>query len=118
MQFSVGSNMMKVRARRRRFSAGSLLLLLMFGIIFLIIGIAILMSDRINSSWVRVTGKVTDITTTTSNNTTLYAPVVTYSVGGQDYTVTSDVSTTIFPQTGSGRQIAYDPRLPASAVVV
>lgn len=106
------------KVRRQKFGVGSLIILLVFGVVFTGAGLLIIKSSRIDPSWTKVTGRIVSSSTHINNGSTTYAPVVQYQVGEQLYTVTGSISSSAYPAIGSQRQIAYNPAQPQNAKVV
>lgn len=122
MNISFNSNaagLMNLKARRQKFGIGSLIVMLIIGVAFIGIGKTVLKSMSVNSSWTRVTGKVISVSAgNTSGSTTTYAPIVQYTANGQQYQVSSSVSSSSYPQIGTPKQVAYDPSNPGDAKVI
>ena len=122
MQFGFSSNNLgmvsSLKTRRRKFGIGSLIVLLMFGAAFTAIGLFTIKSTRIDPSWTRVNGTVVSFTSSYSNNSTTYTPVVQYQVNGRAYKVTAGFGSSSVPANGSIHQVAYNPAAPQQAKVV
>ncbi|MDB5164847.1 MAG: hypothetical protein JWL89_473 [Candidatus Saccharibacteria bacterium] len=119
MNINFNSNMMTgFKTRRQKFGVGSLIFLLLFGAMFTGAGVVALKSTKIDPSWSRVSGQVTDSSSSISNGSTIYAAVVQYKVNGQAYQVTSSTSSSSYPHIGDSRQVAYNPSQPNEAKVV
>ncbi len=123
MQFSYNSNIAQnfsSKPKRRKFGVSSLLIMVFIGVVCIAIGVFMLQSTKIDPSWVHTNGKVTSaVPVRTSNSSSMtYAPIISYTVAGQSYSVTSSTSSSIMPATGSTREVAYDPAMPANAMAV
>lgn len=90
-----------------------------FGGIFVVAGLLIINSSKIDPSWERVNGTIIDVSRTTGkNSSSTYAPVVEYSVNSQVYSVVGSISTSSQPNIGQSREVAYDAARPAQSKVV
>ena len=112
------ANMTSVKARRQKFGIGSLIIMIIIGVVFLGIGKAVVKGTSVNSSWTKVTGSVVSVSSNINNGSTTYTPVVQYTVNGQQYQVTSSISSSAYPAVGSTKQVAYNPSQPSDAKVV
>src|SRR5579871_2773210 len=119
MNLTVNSSMMNnpFKVRRQTFGIFSFIFLLGFGVIFASVGALLIVNSKIDPSWIRMNGKVVAVSTSISNGSTTYTPVIQYSVDGQSYQVTSNSSSGIYPSIGQEREIAYNPNQPAQAKV-
>ena len=111
-------NMPTTKVKRQRFGVAAPIFMLVFGFGFAVAGVFIGKSSTIDASWQRVTGKVISSSSSVSNGSTMYTPVVQYTVNGQSYQVASSVSSSSYPAIGSTKQVAYDPSHPDHAKVV
>lgn len=92
--------------------------LTLFGCAFIAIGVVTIKSWHISKSWARTTGTITSYAAYTDNKQhRTYAPVATYSIDGQLYTVTKSSSSSERPEVGSKLEIAYNPANPAEAKI-
>lgn len=106
-------------AKRKKFGVMSLLITLIVGIVFIGVGFMMHKSTTIPASWQRVDGIVVDVATESSTNSgQTYAPVINYTVNGVTYKITSSISSSSYPTTGTYKQVAYDPSNPKDAKVV
>jgi len=112
------SNFSGMRTRRQKFGIGSLIILLLFGVVFAGVGLFMYNSAKIDPSWTRVSGQVVNVSSSYSNNSTSYTPTVQYQANGQTYKVSSSIGTSSNPAIGSSEEVAYDPANPADAKVV
>lgn len=121
MDISFNSNnisMANPKVRRQKFGLFSLIIMVVVGAIFIVVGLAIFKSSKIDPSWQRITGNVVATSNSFSNGTTTYVPVVQYQVSGQNYRVTGSTGSSTYPALGSSRQVAYNPSNPAQSKVV
>ncbi len=119
MEINLNSNMMGgLKTKRQKFGIGSLIGMLLFGVIFAGGGIFALTSNNVDSSWTRVSGKVVRSSSSTSDGSTTYTPVVEYSADGKSYEVTGSIGTSSHPSIGSSREVAYNPEHPDQGKVI
>ena len=111
-------NMPTTKVKRSKFGIGTLIFMLIFGFGFTAVGVWIGKSSTIDASWQRVTGRVISSSTSINNGSTMYSPVVQYTVNGRSYEVTGSVSSSSYPAIGSTKQVAYNPSHPDDAKVV
>ena len=105
--------------------AGIFSLFFLVGVFLLISGIAGALSQkRETADYQTVTGYFVDYQLYSSgtdfgsrHGSPTYALTYRYTVGGQDYTVTTDYGDSNIPQPGSQREIRYDPADPSRAVI-
>src|SRR6185312_3149833 len=94
------SNFSGMRTRRQKFGIGSLIILLLFGVVFAGVGLFMYNSAKIDPSWTRVSGQVVNVSSSYSNNSTSYTPTVQYQANGQTYKVSSSIGTSSNPAIG------------------
>ncbi len=105
--------------KRQKFGLGSLIFVILFGTIFAAAGLWFINDSKIDPSWTQISGQIVDSArSTNSKDNTTYRAIVSYSVNGQPYTVTSRVGSSASPTTGTSRQVAYNPSKPSEAKVV
>lgn len=113
----MNTNVMGVK--RQKFGLGSLAILLIGGVIFALMGYVAVKDTHVDSTWQRISGQIVDASVSSSGHgTTDYFPVVKYSVGSQDYRVTGNLGSSIYPTLGAQKQVAYNPSQPSQARVV
>lgn len=107
-----------LKTKRQKFGIGSLVFMMLFGAVFAGVGYVAINSMRVDPGWTRVSGKVVDRVSSTSDGSTTYAAVVGYSVNGEEYRATSGISSSFGPSVGDARDVAYNPSQPSQAKVV
>ena len=110
--------MMNPNVRRRKFGAGTLLYLFIFGVMFTGGGLFALQSNKVDPSWTKTTGQIVDTSSRTRDDSTTYSPVITYEVQGQSYRVLSNSGSSSYPTIGAEREVAYNPARPDQSKVV
>lgn len=118
MNLNLNHSLTGLKTQRQNFGIFSMLLFGFIGAIFITIGVFSFNSIQVDSSWTRITGKVTDIKSSLNDGTITYSPVVEYSVNGQSYKASGSISSSQRPNVGAERQVAYNPNNPADARVV
>jgi len=113
---NVAANMGKTK--RQKFGIGSMIFIVLFGAVFLGVGLLFVSSQRIDSSWERVDAKVVEVNSHLSDGSTMYSPVYQYTVDNQSFRVSSGVSTSWKPDIGGTAEIAFNPADPSEAKVV
>ncbi len=106
------------RPERHKFTVGSLIQLLIFGVVFTAAGLFFIFANSPDSDWVKTQGTVVSVQSRPGDSNTMYSAIVRYEVDGQSYTVVSSVSSSFSPDVGSSRTVAYNPDFPADAKVV
>lgn len=118
MNIHLGQNITNYKVGRQKFGISSLLVLSLIGAIFVGVGVLAIRLARIDPTWTRSTGEVVDVTSRISDGSTLYSPIVQYTVNGQSYTIVGSVSSSSYPRIGEKREVAYNPsRLDQAKVV-
>lgn len=107
-----------LKAQRQKFGVGSLLALLLLGAGFIGVTYFIITSTQVDSGWKQVNGKVTSISSSIDDGTTMYTPVISYTVNGQTHRVSSSFSSSSYPTVGDKKEVAYNPARPDQAKVV
>jgi hypothetical protein len=92
-----------------------LLVSVIFGTIFIAVGIPFVKSNRIPSGWEKINGEIIEASTRQREGSTLYSPVVEYQIKGEAYRVSGNVSTSWMPKIGDTREVAYNPAMPSQA---
>lgn len=115
-QFGITTSALTVR--RAKFGVSSLIFFTLFGTLFAVGGIFAFLSTQIDESWTRVQGKIVDVSSRTSDGSTMYTPIVEYVVDGESYRVSSNSSSSIYPTIGNEREVAYNPVRPDEAKMV
>ncbi|MEO8691503.1 MAG: DUF3592 domain-containing protein [Candidatus Saccharimonas sp.] len=87
------------------------------GILFIAAGVFALKQNEVDPNWTKVSGKVIDSSSRIDDGTTMYSPIVEYKVDGQLYEVTSRISSSIHPNVGEERDVAYNPTSPNDAKI-
>ncbi len=119
MQFSINSNnLIGLRAKRQKFGFGSMLFLMLFGVVFAGAGGFLYKSMQIDPAWTRAQGKVVDVSSSISDGSTLHTPVIEYATNGRNYRVTGNSSSSAYPTIGGAREVAYNPARPDQAKAV
>jgi nitrate reductase NapE component len=90
---------------------------MMLGLMFLAVGGMGFMLSLPDPNWRQVNGTVVDISVSQGSNSLLYAPVVSYSVGGVNYRINSSTSTVLKPALNSTQTVIYNPINPSEARV-
>jgi Protein of unknown function (DUF3592) len=106
------------KAKRQKFGITGLLITLLIGVVFTGAGSLFLFSTRADPSWTKVNGQVVRSATSVSKGSTLYSPIVSYTVDGQQYQVTRGYSSSSIPTIGEAKEIAYNPSQPSQAKVI
>jgi len=114
-----------MKPKRATFGVGGLIATTIVGILFVFIGIFAINILKPDPTWLTVQGKVISITqsvssassTSSSSNSAMYSPVVQYTVGGVNYTLTSGESSSQSPTIGDSAEVLYNPASPAQAKV-
>ena len=114
-----------MKPKRATFGVGGLIITTIVGILFVFIGIFAINILKPDPTWLTVQGKVVSITqsvssassTSSSSNSAMYSPVVQYTVGGVNYTLTSGESSSQSPTIGDSAEVLYNPASPAQAKV-
>lgn len=95
------------------------------GIVFIGAGYFAITTSSIDESWIRINGTVSDIETSerlrsdsTNRYDEVHAPIVSYTVDEQQYSVTSSTASSSLPVIGEAKEIAYNPADPADSKVV
>ncbi|MGI9027318.1 MAG: DUF3592 domain-containing protein [Candidatus Saccharimonadales bacterium] len=117
MNISFNSQATSLKVKRQTFGVFSLIFLLLFGAVFAGAGIFAINNSKIDSEWTRTTGEVVDSSSSISDGSTTYTPIVQYKVNGQSYKVTSSTGSSFYPNIGDTREIAYNPNRPDQAKV-
>lgn len=103
---------------RPGFGIGKLIALVLFGLLFIAASIFVYVAFNTPSGWVKVQGKIVSVETTKgSNDGTMYAPVVGYSIGSKDYTVVSSTTSSGRSTEGEIKTVLYNPANPNDAIV-
>jgi hypothetical protein len=121
MNFSLNNGplgMLSPGTKRSKTSAGTMIFLLIFGAGFLAAAVFFGLSMKIDPSWTRVTGTVTDIRTSRDSDGATYAPIVSYTANGQAYQTSSNISSSSMPSLNSSKEVAYNPDQPSQAKIV
>ncbi|MFY9228370.1 MAG: DUF3592 domain-containing protein [Candidatus Microsaccharimonas sp.] len=106
------------RPQRRKVSVLGLITGVWFGLLFIGAAIFVYVAFSPPSGWTKIQGKVVSVETLKdSNDTTVYAPVVGYSIGSKDYTVTSSMRSSGRPTEGELKTVLYNPFNPNDATV-
>jgi hypothetical protein len=113
---AIGQNM-SGKPKRRKFGVGTMIFFVLIGSVFATIGIFAINMTKIDGGWTRVAAEVVDIDTHTSDGDLMYAPICSYTVNGQDYTIKSNSSSNISPSLGGDCEVAYNPANPEEAKV-
>lgn len=95
-----------------------LLMFIIPGAIFLLIGLLGFDSVRIDSGWNRTFGLVNDVDIVSGSRKTTYTPVVEYKIDGESYIVTGKIYSDNAPIVGSSIEIAYNPQRPSDGKLV
>lgn len=106
------------KVKRKKFGISSLILLISFGAIFTAAGLFAYKSVQIDESWSRAQGEIVDVSARVSDGSTTYTPVVRYEVGHKTYQVTSNIGSSLYPNIGDTREVAYNPARPDQSKVV
>ena len=106
-----------IKVRRQKFGLGAFIILVLLGIAFTAFGLFIVRSSQIDKSWIKVRGEVVEVSSTISQGSTLYTPIIKYEVNGQSHRITPSSSSSFYP-TGSHREVAYNPARPNEAKVI
>jgi len=124
MQFSINGIPMgglgqSMKPKRATFGVSGLITSVIIGVVFIVIGIVSIRFMQPDPTWLSAQGKVFSITQTTasSSNSAAYIPVVQYTVGGVNYTVTSNESSSQSPTIGDSAEVLYNPASPTQAKV-
>jgi hypothetical protein len=107
-----------LKAKRQRFSIFSLLFLCIFGAVFASVGFFILYMNHAKPGWTRTTGQIVSVATSQTSDSTIYTPIVQYTVDEQTYEVSPDISTSTYPHVGEDQEVAYNPAQPAESKVI
>ena len=118
MNINLNPSKMNFKVRRQQFTVSNLLLLIILGGIFTGVGVFAIRLNDVNDNWVKITGKVIDASTHTSDGSTTYSPVVQYEVNSQSYEVASNFSTSSYPTIGESREVAYNPGRPDQSKII
>lgn len=90
-----------------------------FGMVFLGVGTYDMgLWNNKYSKYIETQGKVVDYKEDTSSGTTLYAPVIQYTVNGQDYTICGNEYNTYPANIGTTQRVKYNPDNPQDAIWV
>lgn len=106
------------KTRRQAFSVKDLIVRILIGGVFTAFGFFAVASLDIDEDWVIISGKIADVSTSNRDGSTMYTAVVSYKVGNQDYRIRSKVSSSIRPQLGREKEVAYNPKDPTQAKIV
>jgi len=124
VQFSInglpiGGLGQSIKPKRATFGVGGLITTTIVGILFVFIGIFAITILKPDPTWLTVQGKVLSVTQTTasSSQSAMYVPVVQYTVGGVNYTLTSSESSSQSPTIGDSAEVLYNPASPTQAKV-
>ena len=106
------------KPKRRKFGVGALIVSVVLGMLFIVLGLFVINFTKVDPSWIQVTGKVTDAQTyTDSDGNLLYAPICQYTVDGKAYTIESGSSSSVPVVIGGACKLAYNPANPKQAQV-
>lgn len=106
------------KIKRQKFGIITLIFIMLVGAAFLAMGLLVLKSSSVDKTWVKIQGKVVNISRNTNSGSTMYSPVVSYVVNDTTYEKTSSSSSSILPAVGSTREVAYNPSNPNEAKIV
>ncbi|MDE6677154.1 MAG: DUF3592 domain-containing protein [Clostridia bacterium] len=95
-------------------------------VLFLALGIGLIVggtflkksTDEKLAVWERVEGIVTDYAVSKDDDEVMYREIISYTVGGNTYTIKSSSSSNIRPSIGAKREVAYNPFNPDDAIIV
>lgn len=116
MRFNLNQTTLKVR--RQKFGIPSLIFLLVFGGLFTGAGVLILNANRVDPDWKVVTGEIVDVSSSISDGSTIYTPIVEYKVSDRVYKITGGISSSAYPDIGTKREVAYNPERPDQSKVI
>ena len=85
------------------------------GIIGIGLGLYIILSSGVNTSWTRTVGTVSGSSISDGFISKSYNPILDYDAKGTRYQVSSDLGTSTQPKPGEQRSVAYDPSNPSNA---
>lgn len=121
MNFSFNTNSLGgYKVRRQKFGIGSLMILVVMGVVALGVGIITMKASKIDPSWQHVTGRINDYSSNvdTTDNTKTYRAIVDYEVDGESYQIKSSFGNSSIPVKGDPKEVAYNPNDPNDAKVV
>ncbi len=106
------------KIKRKKFGIGELIFLVLFGGAFTGAGFLAINGLKVDFGWARTYGEVVSSSSKISDGSTTHTPVVRYSVDGQEYWITSSISSGFAPTIGEKREVAYNPDQPNQAKIV
>ena len=103
------------------FSFSAMMAFIAFGLIFSGMSFFINSKQTTDPSWQKTMGIISSYTSSKSVATkgrTVYAPVVEYTVGGQNFIRTSNIETSDVPRIREAKEVAYNPNSPIESKVI
>lgn len=102
-----------------KYSISAVILPILVGLIFIIVGAFILKSSIVDPSWKKVDGIVvdTEFKDGGADDSDMYTAIVEYEVDGKTYQAKGGISSSIKPAINSIKEISYNPNNPAEAKV-
>lgn len=105
------------KIKRQKTGLGSLVIFLGMGVVFIVPGYAIYSSSQPDPNWVKVEGSVIGNSSSISDGSTMYTPIVEYTAQGRKLQTTANMSSSSPAQIGGKREVSYDPTQPHVAKV-
>jgi len=108
------------KPKRLKSGIGTLIFLMLFGLVFAAAGLFIRSSMQIDPNWTIISGEIIDVSRNsgTRDRSDTYSPIVEYVVDGQAYIATSNFSSSSYPTIGGSKEVAYNPLSPGESKIV
>ena len=122
MNINLGSVITQnTKTGRKKFGIGSLIFMILGGVIFIVVGFSAMNSSKVDPSWKQTTGEIVDVTSRLSSDndgSRIHRAIIRYEVNGKTYKVTGHKSSSTYPKIGNTLELTYNPSQPSQYKLV